>query len=110
MSVKASKRLLIASYRGQPARCIATHRKGKIWLGYCMEARILGAPVVTHSGGYPDGLLESLLAKKLTKTAKVFGECLLYAIQNREEWKEKGREIVAEMMIKEVADMNFPPL
>jgi hypothetical protein len=41
------------------------------------------------------------LAKKL-KDCNVFGvssdECLNYALQNRNEWEEKGAEIVAEMM------------
>lgn len=41
------------------------------------------------------------LAKKL-KECNVFGvssdECLNYALQNREEWKEKGQDIVDEMM------------
>ena len=45
------------------------------------------------------------LAKKL-KECNVFGvssdECLNYALQNREEWKEKGQQIVDEMM-KELA-------
>jgi len=41
------------------------------------------------------------LAKKL-KECNVFGvssdECLIYALRNREEWKIRGKEIVAEMV------------
>jgi hypothetical protein len=41
------------------------------------------------------------LAKKL-KDCNVFGvssdECLTYALQNRDEWKEKGQDIVAELI------------
>ena len=52
------------------------------------------------------------LAKKL-KDCQVFGvssdECLNYAIQNRDEWKEFGQEIVEEMM-KEVTAMDIRPL
>ena len=52
------------------------------------------------------------LAKKL-KDCQVFGvssdECLNYAIQNRDEWKEKGQDIVAEMM-QEVASLELRPL
>ncbi|CAB9517391.1 Receptor-type guanylate cyclase gcy [Seminavis robusta] len=52
------------------------------------------------------------LAKKL-KDCQVFGvssdECLNYAIQNRDEWKEKGQEIVAEMM-QDVTEMEMRPL
>ena len=53
--------------------------------------------------------MDSPLAKKL-KECNVFGsssdECLNYAVQNREEWKEKGKEIVAEMVreLKATAD------
>ena len=49
------------------------------------------------------------LAKKL-KDCQVFGvssdECLNYAIQNRDEWKERGQDIVHEMM-EEVVAMNI---
>ena len=41
------------------------------------------------------------LAKKL-KECNVFGvssdECLIYALKNRDEWKEQGQEIVKEMV------------
>jgi len=52
------------------------------------------------------------LAKKL-KDCNVFGvssdECLNYAVQNRDEWKEKGEQIVAEMM-EDVAARNIRPM
>lgn len=48
------------------------------------------------------------LAKKL-KDCNVFGvssdECLTYATQNRSEWADRGREVVAEM-VRDIADCN----
>lgn len=48
------------------------------------------------------------LAKKL-KDCNVFGvssdECLTYAIQNRAEWADRGRELVVEM-VKEIAEAS----
>ena len=49
------------------------------------------------------------LAKKL-KDCNVFGvssdECLNYALKNRAEWEERGRELVADM-VDDVTKMNF---